>query len=111
MSTKRRSPFLLIIIAVIIVLVVAIIWWFNPNNSSNASSQAQSTAQDSQVNASIIDEANVNNNVGTFAKQDASQFTTGLENLPRSLQGTEVDGEIIIDENKQLVVTEGLRRL
>ena len=31
--------------------------------------------------------------------------------LPKSLQGTQVDGEIIIDENKQLVVTAGLRRL
>ena len=111
MPNNRRSPFLLIIIAVIIVLVVAIIWWFKPDNASKPSSQTEATALNSQANASIIDEANVNNNVGTFAKQDASQFTTGLENLPRSLQGTEVDGEIIIDENKQLVVTEGLRRL
>ena len=111
MSTKRRPPFLLIIIAVIIVLVVAIIWWFKPDNASKPSSQTEATALNSQANASIIDEANVNNNVGTFAKQDASQFTTGLENLPRSLKGTQVDGEIIIDENKQLVVTEGLRRL
>ena len=111
MSTKRRPPFLLIIIAVIIVLVVAIIWWFKPDNARKSSSQTESTALNSQANASIIDEANVNNNVGTFAKQDASQFTTGLENLPRSLKGTQVDGEIIIDENKQLVVTEGLRRL
>ena len=111
MPTKRRPPFLLIIIVVIIVLVVAIIWWFKPDNASKPSSQTEATALNSQANASIIDEANVNNNVGTLSKQDASQFTTGLENLPRSLQGTEVDGEIIIDENKQLVVTEGLRRL
>lgn len=111
MPTKRRPPFLLIIIAVIIVLVVAIIWWFKPDNAGKPFSQTKSTALNSQTNASIIDEANVNNNVGALAKQDASQFTTGLENLPRSLQGTEVDGEIIIDENKQLVVTEGLRRL
>ena len=111
MPTKRRPPFLLIIIAVITILVVAIIWWFKPDNASKPSSQTEATALNSQANASIIDEANVNNNVGTLSKQDASQFTTGLENLPRSLQGTEVDGEIIIDENKQLVVTEGLRRL
>ena len=111
MPNNRRSPFLLIIIAVIIVLVVAIVWWFKPDNAGKPFSQTKSTALNSQTNASIIDEANVNNNVGALAKQDASQFTTGLENLPRSLQGTEVDGEIIIDENKQLVVTEGLRRL
>lgn len=31
--------------------------------------------------------------------------------MPRSLQSTDIDGEIIIDDNSQLVVTEGLRRL
>ena len=111
MSNNRRSPFLLIIIAVIIVLVVAIIWWFKPDNARKPSSQTDSTALNSQANASSINDENVNNDVGALSKQDASQFTTGLENLPRSLQGTDVDGEIIIDENKQLVVTEGLRRL
>ena len=111
MSHNRRSPFLPVIIAVIVVLVGAIIWWFKPNNNSNASSQAQSTALDNQTSASFTDEANVNNGIDTLSQQSSSQFTTGLENLPRSLQGTEVDGEIIIDENKQLVVTEGLRRL
>ncbi len=38
-------------------------------------------------------------------------FKTGVENLPRSLQGTEVDGEIIIDGDNRLVPTRGLRRL
>ena len=111
MSNNHRSPFLLIIIAVIIVLVVAIIWWFKPDNASKSSSQTDFTALNSQANTSSISDENVNNDIGTLSKQDASQFTTGLENLPRSLQGTDVDGEIIIDENKQLVVTEGLRRL
>jgi lipase chaperone LimK len=36
-------------------------------------------------------------------------FVTGLEQLPASLQGTDVDGEIIIDGNRQLVVTRRLR--
>ena len=111
MSHNRRVPFLPVIIAVIVVLVGAIIWWFKPNNDSNAYSEAQSTALDNQTSASFTDEANVNNGIDTLSKQSSSQFTTGLENLPRSLQGTDVDGEIIIDENKQLVVTEGLRRL
>lgn len=34
-----------------------------------------------------------------------------LPPLPHSLKGTQVDGEIIIDDNKNLVVTKGLRRL
>lgn len=39
------------------------------------------------------------------------KFVTGLENLPRSLKDTDVDGEIIIDDKKNLYVTNGLRRL
>lgn len=40
-----------------------------------------------------------------------TDFKTGEENLPRSLKGTTVDGDIIIDENNKLVPTRGLRRL
>jgi lipase chaperone LimK len=38
-------------------------------------------------------------------------FITGLEQLPASLAGTEVDGEILIDEQQRLVVTNRLRDL
>ncbi len=110
MSNNRRSPFLPIIIIVIVVLVGVIIWWFKPN-SSKATSEAGSTVLNSQSRTDSIDEANPSNDMTTLSTQNASQFKTGLENMPRSLQGTDVDGEIIIDENKQLVVTEGLRRL
>lgn len=43
--------------------------------------------------------------------QPVSLGTGQLPPLPKSLQGTQVDGELIIDERKQLVVTNGLRRL
>src|SRR5699024_12676634 len=106
------QPLLLLIYdAVITMFIFEIMLLIYHDNSVKPSSQTNTTAMNSQYNASIIYEANVNNNVGTLSKQDASQFTTSLENLPRSLQGSEVDGEIIIDENKQLVVTEVLRRL
>ncbi|HBH33889.1 MAG TPA: lipase secretion chaperone [Psychrobacter sp.] len=39
------------------------------------------------------------------------KFITGTEQLPKSLQGTQVDGEIIITDEEQLVPTRGLRRL
>ena len=38
-------------------------------------------------------------------------FKTGLERLPASLSGTEVDGEIIIDDKQNLYVTRRLRNL
>ncbi|MEN6671247.1 lipase secretion chaperone [Psychrobacter sp. B38] len=111
MSNNRRFPiFPIIIIVVIIALTIAIILWFKPNDSSVASSELASTATDNQDNNSALDMANPNN-TATSTSQSNKPFVTGLENLPRSLQGTSIDGEIIIDENKQLVVTEGLRRL
>ncbi len=45
------------------------------------------------------------------AAAQAHRFVTGLEQLPKSLQGTSVDGEILIDEQKNLHVTRGLRQL
>ncbi len=112
MSNNRRFPILpLIIIAVIVVITVAIILWFKPNNSSDTSTQVASTTVDGQANDSALGMNDPNANNDNLASQNNTSFATGLENLPRSLQGTAIDGEIIIDENKQLVVTEGLRRL
>ena len=111
MSNNRRSPLLSITIAVIVVLIVAIIWWFKPVNNSNAFSQADAMTLDNQANANTVDQASSDSNMSQKSNQNTIKFTTGLERLPRSLQGTDVDGEIIIDENKQLVITEGLRRL
>ncbi len=38
-------------------------------------------------------------------------FTTGLEQLPASLQGTEVDGELEADASGHLKITNGVRRV
>lgn len=38
-------------------------------------------------------------------------FKTGLENLPRSLVDTEVDGELLADANGHLVISNGVRRV
>ena len=112
MSNNRRSPFLsVIIVAVIIAIVGAVILWFKPSNSSVNASQPLSTTANNDAENSSINMANPSNGAGISSNKNNTQFTTGLENLPRSLQDTDVDGEIIIDENKQLVVTEGLKRL
>ena len=112
MSNNRRSPFLIVAaIAVIIAITVAVIVWFKPSNNSVNASQSLSTADNNDTGNSSIDMTQPSNGAGMSSNQNNTEFATGLENLPRSLQGTDVDGEIIIDENKQLVVTEGLRRL
>src|SRR6218665_2651509 len=38
-------------------------------------------------------------------------FVTGLEQLPNSLQGTEVDGELEVDAGGHLKITNGVRRV
>lgn len=111
MSNNRRLPFAPIaVIAVIIALTVAVILWFKPSNSSIIASQLTSIANSNDAATDSADRSELSSN-NTLSNTNNSGFSTGLENLPRSLQGTDVDGEIIIDENKQLVVTEGLRRL
>ena len=112
MSNKRRLPFITFAIVVaIIAVVIAIIVWFKPSDNKNKATETLSSSQNNTAENSQIDDAQLGNGDGVASNQGHTIFKTGLENLPRSLQDTDVDGEIIIDENKQLVVTEGLRRL
>lgn len=48
---------------------------------------------------------------GITATTAPSHFSTGLEGLPGSLQGTEVDGELEVDANGHLRITHGVRRV
>jgi lipase chaperone LimK len=111
MSNNRRPAYATIaIIAVVIIATAAVILWFKPSNNVNSASIKPSVS-DNETNESLITELAARQVVKATTTPSQSQFVTGLENLPRSLKGTQIDGEIIIDENKQLVVTEGLRRL
>ncbi|MGB6925941.1 lipase secretion chaperone [Psychrobacter sp.] len=111
MSNNRRPTYATIaIIAVVIIATAAVILWFKPSNDVNSTSTKPSVS-DNESSESVITELAAGQVVKATMTPSQSHFVTGLENLPRSLKGTQIDGEIIIDENKQLVVTEGLRRL
>lgn len=109
MSNNRRPYLTILVITVVIIVTALIILWFQPNQSNMTPSQTLSTV-DSDISSTMV-KLSDNNNETALSTNNNDRFITGLENLPRSLQDTDVDGEIIIDENKQLVVTEGLRRL
>ena len=113
MSNNRRPAYLPIaIIAVaIIVIAAAVIVWFKPDSQRMETAQSASIASADTSESTLSTALNSEQTEQTASAQNQSAFVTGLERLPRSLKGTQVDGEIIIDENKQLVVTEGLRRL
>ncbi|MDO5769367.1 MAG: lipase secretion chaperone [Psychrobacter sp.] len=106
---RRNQLFIIIAIIVFLALLAALIWWLKPktettaNPQLGASSTSQTVGSDNEVIMPVPTRTEPSNN--------QSAFSTGLEHMPKSLRDTEVDGEIIIDENKQLVVTEGLRRL
>nr|WP_299039992.1 lipase secretion chaperone [uncultured Psychrobacter sp.] len=112
MSKYRRPAYLPIVIiaVVIIVIAAAVIVWFKPDNKPMATQQSLSASSTDKPESTLSTAQSNTQAEAPFAQSDAL-FVTGLERLPRSLRGTQVDGEIIIDENKQLVVTEGLRRL
>ena len=113
MSNNRRPAHLplAIIAVVIIVIAAAVIMWFKPDSQRMETAQSASIASADTSESTLSTVLNSEQTEQTASAQNQSTFVTGLERLPRSLKGTQVDGEIIIDENKQLVVTEGLRRL
>ena len=113
MSNNRRPAYLpiAIIAVVIIVIAAAVIMWFKPDSQRMETAQSASIASADTSESTLSTVLNSEQTEQTASAQNQSTFVTGLERLPRSLKGTQVDGEIIIDENKQLVVTEGLRRL
>lgn len=111
MKKLKNHTVVVIIASVLLALLFLLIFWLRPN-SENKQTVKPNTPKPIATEQPIID------NTVTKASQSPnntttpnSGFVTGLENLPRSLQGTQVDGDIIIDGNKQLVVTRGLRRL
>lgn len=111
MSDNRRSPYWLwVSIVAVIAAIIAVIMWFKPEQNATESAVDASTTLNSS-RQSISDKSDPYKGLENSSRNTQAKFVTGLEGLPRSLQGTEVDGEVIIDENKQLVVTQGLRRL
>lgn len=53
--------------------------------------------------------ADATTEAATAAK--TAHFVTGLEGLPKSLSGTEVDGELEADANGHLIISNGVRRV
>ena len=109
MDNKRQAQTIIIIALLIIALLAAVVWWLKPKSASPS-------GNDSDISTTTpngLMDSPITSNTTTQATNGSTSaiFTTGLERMPRSLQDTDVDGEIIIDDNKQLVATEGLRRL
>ena len=110
MQNNQRSKLVIIISALLLLLLLgSFIWWLKPDHKAADLTTTNADGTPTHSAATDSSETQLPNSAG--AAKANSPFVSGLENLPRSLQDTDVDGEIIIDDNKNLVVTEGLRRL
>ena len=106
MDNKRNTQTIIIIALLILVLLASLIWWLQPKSAATPVTDGSTTAIATNGGTILTD-----TETQAASRNKSAIFTTGLERMPRSLQDTDVDGEIIIDDHKQLVVTEGLRHL
>ena len=109
MNNKRHTQTIIIIALLLLAALTGLIWWLKPKSASIPVNDAD--ASSTTLSTSLTNTNDTTNNNKITSSDNLSRFTTGLEQLPNSLQGTDVDGGIIVDENRQLVVTEELRRL
>ena len=106
-TNQRPITWLIIILASgIIALLIACILWLKPKDAVKIANPLPQDAASTSPSSGLPSHQTLTNTSPITA--NATPLPTSL---PKSLQGTQVDGEIIIDENKQLVVTAGLRRL
>lgn len=105
---KAKKPYwlILLLVSLCISLLGLLLWFFlGKNHPAPNEKLAQSTLPSSVNTSQSASTAQFRLPSHSLSSQ------TILPPLPKSLQGTQVDGDIIIDENRQLVVTQGLRRL
>lgn len=110
MQNNRQTFTIVIFSLLLLIALAALIWWLKPSALNSDAASPSEVAAESTGLGTTEDTANAATSPSNQPSAKG-KFKTGMEQLPRSLQDTDVDGEIIIDENKQLVVTEGLRRL
>lgn len=113
-NTNQRSINWLIVILAsgIIALLIACILWLKPTDAVKTANPLQHNTASTMPSGVLPSNQTVTLANASSVSANATPLPISLAtSLPKSLQGTQVDGEIIIDENKQLVVTAGLRRL
>lgn len=103
-APSRRGRLIAGITGLVVVLALALWLWASEGGTAQAPVALAPTSRgvDVWLQAGI-----------TMTPQDTAPatFSTGLEALPASLQGTDVSGELEVDEHGRLKVTRGLRLL
>lgn len=85
-------------VVAVLVLVAATLLWLSRDNAPSTVSQSAPPVTPAA-------------DVALAGAKNALNFKTGLEGLPNSLKGTEVDGEFEVDANGHLKITRGIRNV
>lgn len=109
---KKSTWITSVSIGLALLLLTVLIIWLKPSSQDTSTASIRTAADPISSQAADWD-AQLGGQGGLTAEHSKGQggFVTGLELLPRSLSDTQVDGEILIDDAQQLVVSYGLRRL
>lgn len=99
-----KTKLIYALLAIATVLVIALLYWIRP------ASGVQQTVGPLKSSAAITTGQLTGENPLNPLSPAGQQFKTGLENLPKSLQGTEVDGLLEVDENGNLRITRYVRQ-
>lgn len=100
----KNNAFMVFVMLGIGGAVMALLYWLKPDTPPEQPPAATTVQYD--LPTPVLPEPS-----SAIPTLPVTPFKTGLEQLPASLLGTEVDGEILIDENRNLHVTRGLRDL
>lgn len=100
----KNNAFMVFVMLGIGGAVMALLYWLKPDIPTEQTPVTIAELYDSST--PVLQEPS-----SAITPPPATPFKTGLEQLPTSLSGTEVDGEILIDANRNLHVTRGLRDL
>lgn len=86
---------------VLVVLAIAgVFYWLVPGGGTSSGEAAREAVVGSPAGDGM-----------TGTRVDPATFVSGLEGLPASLRDTEVDGELEVDANGRLKITNGIRRV
>lgn len=108
--TKRKGFWLLVAALILLSLLLLMAYIIKANGNKDRDAETATTEQTKPLQQHTAEQLESNETIEDLP-YTADKFITGTENLPKSLQGTEVDGEIIINDKAELVPTQGLRRL
>ncbi len=94
-----------------LLFALTVVWWFGGHTSPELPLAVEQTAPPQKHNPASNSGLKPILALPELKEQPVETFVTGLENLPASLRGTDVDGGFVLDEEGQLLPSFRTRQL